>query len=212
MALSSSRNTDDECLDHLCCRKGGTLNVLMQIEPFELALGEVWCLIALRVCTWERWNASQRIATGLLNLLRTTRRYCPFVTVAKAVKMRAVILEAYMHNWHFEHALTWCIYASLVIKGLFTKTQWSPMYSLPILQHYWSPMYSLLSMQHYWPHTVRVCYITHLTLQNLQFCLQLTKAYVDETSCNQLFDWFCYVFAHQDRLAWVSYFTEKIST
>ena len=28
-------------------------------------------------------------------------------------------------------------------------------------------------MQHYWPHTVRVCCISHLTLQHLQFCTQL---------------------------------------
>ena len=41
------------------------------------------------------------------------------------------------------------------------------MYPLFILQHYWSPMYSLLSMQHYWPHTVRVCYITHLTASSV---------------------------------------------
>ena len=68
------------------------------------------------------------------------------------------------------------------------KPHWSPMYPLLILQHYWSPRYLLPSMQHYWPHTVRVCYITHLTLQYLQLCTQLTKAYVAETSCNQLFD------------------------
>ena len=146
MALSSSRNTDDKCLDHLCCRKGVTLNVLMQIEPFELALGEVWRLIALRVCTWERWNASQRIATGLLNLLRTTRCYCPFVAVAKPLKCALSSLKHICTIGTSEHALTWRIYASLVIKGLFTKTQWSPMYPLLILQHYWSPMYSLLSL------------------------------------------------------------------
>ena len=28
--------------------------------------------------------------------------------------------------------------------------------------------------------------------------MQLTKAYVNETSCNQLIDWFCCVCAHQD--------------
>ena len=40
--------------------------------------------------------------------------------------------------------------------------------------HHW---YSLLSMQHYWSHTVRVCYIIHLTLQHLQLCTQLMKSY-----------------------------------
>ena len=35
---------------------------------------------------------------------------------------------------------------------------------------------------------IRVCYITQLTLQHFQFCMQLTKAYVAKTSCNQLFD------------------------
>ena len=39
MALSSSQNTDDECLDYLHCRSGGTLNVVTQIEPFELVFG-----------------------------------------------------------------------------------------------------------------------------------------------------------------------------
>ena len=28
------------------------------------------------------------------------------------------------------------------------------------------------------------------------FCMQLTKAYMAETPCNQLIDWFCYVIAH----------------
>ena len=32
------------------------------------------------------------------------------------------------------------------------------------------------------------CYIIHLALQDLQFCLQLMKAYMAETSCNQLFN------------------------
>ena len=35
----SSQNTDDKRLDHVCCNKGGTLNVLTWIEPFELTLG-----------------------------------------------------------------------------------------------------------------------------------------------------------------------------
>ena len=43
-------------------------------------------------------------------------------------------------------------------------------------------------------------YSAHVGLRQLhtkQFCMQLTKAYVAETSCNQLLiDWFCYVIAH----------------
>ena len=47
-------------------------------------------------------------------------------------------------------------------------------------------MYSLLIMQHTVSYIVRLCYITYLTLQYPQFCMQLTKAFVAETSCNQL--------------------------
>ena len=32
-------NADDERLDHFCCKKGGTVKVLTQTEPFEFALG-----------------------------------------------------------------------------------------------------------------------------------------------------------------------------
>ena len=40
----------------------------------------------------------------------------------------------------------------------------------------------------------------------IQFCMQLTKAFAAETSCNQLIDWFCHVSA-QDQFA----FTEQRS-
>ena len=60
----------------------------------------VWRLIAHRVCTRERQNASQRIARGLLNMLQTTQSCCPFTAAESAVKVCTFILDAYMHNWH----------------------------------------------------------------------------------------------------------------
>ena len=37
--LSSSQIAIDDCLNHLRCKKGGSVNVLMLTEPFEIALG-----------------------------------------------------------------------------------------------------------------------------------------------------------------------------
>ena len=62
--------------------------------------GIVRRLIAHRVCTRERRNASQRIARGLLNMLQTTQGCCPFTAAENAVKVYTFILDAYMRNWH----------------------------------------------------------------------------------------------------------------
>ena len=51
--LSSSRNADDEHLNHLRCKKGGDVNILTLIEPFELALGgrRLACYMYVNTCS-----------------------------------------------------------------------------------------------------------------------------------------------------------------
>ena len=44
----------------------------------------------------------------------------------------------------------------------------------------------------------------------LLFCMQLMKAYVTKTSCNQLIDWFCYVSAHDQSAFIAAYYVPYI--
>ena len=44
-----------------------------------------------------------------------------------------------------------------------------------------------LCQHHHTTPLANVCYITYLTLQFLEFCTQLTKAFVAEMSCNHCY-------------------------
>ena len=63
--------------------------------------GKVRRLIAHRKCTWERWNASQRTARRLLNMLQTTQSCCLYIAVKNAMTLRVFVLNTYCMDLNF---------------------------------------------------------------------------------------------------------------
>ena len=77
-------------------------------------------------------------------------------------------------------ALIWTVVSSKLIQWLVFWT-WTAILvlSVPIVWTIYAPTLHATAL-------ISVCYITCLTQQYLQFCMQLIKAYMAETSCNQL--------------------------